>query len=248
MGSFRALIVSLVLALGACAPLPQRAGIPTQWQPSPNVDERRPNFVIIHHTGSDAAERALRTLTSADSRVSAHYLIARNGTIYQLADERARAWHAGESYWGGNADLNSSSLGIELDNNGEEPYAAVQIGALLDLLADIKQRYGIPATNFLGHGDVAPRRKTDPNHHFPWRRLAERGYGLWCDANGITAPEAFDPVLALQAFGYDMSDAPAAIAAFRRRYVPNALDAEPGLDLTPDECAVLHCLLQHRRQ
>ncbi len=238
----------LVLALAACAPLPQRAGIPTLWQPSPNVDERRPNFVIIHHTGSDAAERALRTLTSAQSRVSAHYLIGRDGTIYQLADERARAWHAGESYWGGNADLNSSSLGIELDNNGEEPYTEAQIGALLELLGDIKRRYGIPAANFLGHGDVAPRRKTDPNHHFPWRRLAVRGFGLWCDASGIETPAALDPVLALQAFGYDTSNAPAAMAAFRRHFSESIMDAGPATDLTNQERVLLHCLIERKRQ
>jgi N-acetylmuramoyl-L-alanine amidase len=248
MGSSRTLIAALVLALTACAPLPQRAGIPTQWQPSPNVDERRPNFVIIHHTGSDRAERALRTLTSGESRVSAHYLIARDGTIYQIADERARAWHAGESYWGGNADLNSSSLGIELDNDGEEPFAEAQIAALLELLSDISQRYGIPAANFLGHGDVAPRRKTDPSRHFPWRRLAERGFGLWCDANGMEAPATLDSLTALQALGYDVWDAAAAIGAFRRRFATNAADTAELPDLTTQERALLHCLIERKRQ
>src|SRR5699024_6430186 len=100
--------------LAACAPLP-RAGDPSAlWQPSPNFDERRPGFVVIHATGSDTAAHAMRTLTDARRRVSAHYLIARDGTVYQLVDERARAWHAGVSRWGANTDLNSVSLGIEL--------------------------------------------------------------------------------------------------------------------------------------
>ena len=82
---------------------------------------------------------------------------------------------------GGPIDMNSASIGIELDNDGSEPYAESQIRALLALLADLKQRYEIPAANFLGHSDIAPGRKVDPGVEFPWRRLAERGFGLWCD-------------------------------------------------------------------
>jgi N-acetylmuramoyl-L-alanine amidase len=106
--------------------------------------------------------------------VSAHYVIARDGTVYQLVDERARAWHAGDSLWGGMTDLNSASLGIELDNNGAEPFPDVQISALLALLTDLQQRYRIPARNFLGHADIAPKRKGDPSPYFPWQLLAQR--------------------------------------------------------------------------
>ena len=181
-------IVLLALVLGACAPLPQRAGIPTQWLPSPNHDDRRANFVILHHTSGDSARHSLRTLTDAAREVSAHYLVGRDGSIWQLVDERLRAWHAGESYWGGHTDLNSASLGIELDNNGEEPFADVQIVALLALLRDITTRHRIPANNILGHGDVAPGRKVDPSRHFPWRVLAEHGFGLWCEPPNTQAP------------------------------------------------------------
>ena len=109
----------LAVLLAACAPLPPTTGVPMQWHPSQNFDERRPNFVIIHATSDDTADQALRTLTDPVRRVSAHYLIGRDGRIYQLVEERARAWHAGESKWGADTDLNSVSLGIELDNNGD---------------------------------------------------------------------------------------------------------------------------------
>ena len=206
----------LMLLLAACAPLPPRAdlplraGLPIQWRPSPNFDERRPNYVIIHATSDDTADQALRTLTDPERRVSSHYLIGREGTIYQLVDERARAWHAGEAQWGADTDINSGSLGIELDNNGREPFPNVQISALLNLLGSIAQRYRIPAANYLGHGDVAPRRKVDPSSYFPWWILARQGYGLWCDPPIPEPPAVMDVMLALRAIGYDVADLDAA--------------------------------------
>ena len=155
--------------------MPQRTDPSVQWRPSPNFNERRPNFVIVHATGDDTAAQALRTLTDPQSQVSSHYLIGREGTVYQLVDERNRAWHAGESKWGAHTDLNSTSLGIELDNNGREPFPEVQISALLKLLDGIADRYRIPTANYLGHGDIAPRRKVDPSRYFPWKRLADEG-------------------------------------------------------------------------
>ena len=95
-----------------------------ELRPSPNFDARRPQFVVIHHTSDSSAEESLAILTERAKRVSAHYLIARDGTIFHLVDELARAWHAGESYWSGQRDVNSASIGIELDNNGREPFAA----------------------------------------------------------------------------------------------------------------------------
>ena len=199
MTSIRISLLALSLLLAACAPVPQRAGIPTTWQGSPNFNERKPNFVIIHHTSDDTVDQALRTLANPARSVSAHYLIGRDGTIIQLVDERARAWHVGESKWGADTDLNSASLGIELDNNGNEPFADPQISALLRLLADIKERYHIPAANFLGHADVAPKRKTDPSRYFPWKALADHGFGLWCDPPFAEPPLAFDATAALSA-------------------------------------------------
>ena len=231
--------VLLALLLSACVPLPQRAGIPTQWRPSPNFDARRPNFVIIHHTSDDTADQALSTLTDPRRRVSAHYLIARDGTIYQLVDERTRAWHAGESQWGAMTDLNSASLGIELDNNGQEPFPDAQIAALLALLQDVKQRYNIPPANVLGHADVAPRRKADPSRYFPWRTLADSGFGLWCEAPAPEPPMAFDSIAALQAFGYDVSDVEAAVSAFKLHFVQ---DESPPV-MTDRDQSLLDCLL-----
>lgn len=242
----------LILTASACAPLPQRAEIPVTWRPSPNFDERprqlviiprRPTSVIIHHTNEDTIAAALAALTDPRRKLSAHYLISRNGTIYQLVDERARAWHAGESYWAGESQLNSSSLGVELDNNGQEPFAKAQIDALLALLGDIKRRHGIPTANFLGHSDVSPKRKTDPGQYFPWKTLANQGFGLWCDAPYPAASAKLDPTSALQALGYDVSDPKAAILAFKRHFVQHELSSE----LTARDRGLLRCLLQRKR-
>ena len=233
-----ALAVALLIALVACAPLPERVGSPAQWRPSSNFDERRPNFVIIHDTTNDTAERALRTLTDPLREVSAHYLIGRDGALYQLVDERARAWHAGVSQWGATTDLNSSSIGIELDNNGDEPLAEPQIAALLKLLAEINGRYHIPAANFIGHADVAPRRKVDPSGYFPWKRLAAQGFGLWCDPPWPAPQQPVDVPLALKAIGYDVSSLAAAIQAFKLHFAADDLTS----DLTSDNVNLLHCL------
>lgn len=235
----RACLGLLALFVTACAPLPQRAGVPLEQRPSNNFDARRPNYVILHYTSSADAERALRTLTNPLTKVSAHYLIARDGKIYQLVDEGARAWHAGLSYWGGDRDMNSASLGIELDNDGEEPFAEPLIAALMRLLADIKERYAIPAANFLGHADVAPRRKGDPGRRFPWQRLAAGGFGLWCGPPYAPAPRGADDALLLAAFGYDISDLAAAIGAFKTHFVP---DGDAGT-LTNEDRALLQCLI-----
>ncbi|MDP2783111.1 MAG: N-acetylmuramoyl-L-alanine amidase [Sulfurimicrobium sp.] len=162
----RGLAVLLLAALAACAPLPSGQGRGALWQPSPNFDQRRPNFVILHQTTNDNAATALATLTDPQRQVGAHYLIGRDGAVMQLVDEAARAWHAGESWWGGNTDLNSASIGIELDNTGDEAFAEAQIVALLTLLDELRTRYRIPAPNFLAHGDIAPARKVDPSRHF----------------------------------------------------------------------------------
>jgi N-acetylmuramoyl-L-alanine amidase len=229
----------LVLALCACTQITPRANVPYLERPSPNFDERRPNFVIIHHTSHDGAERALSTLTDPLRRVSAHYLIARDGTIYYLVDELARAWHAGDSYWGGSRDLNSASIGVELDNDGDEPFAGPQIESLLTLLADLKERYKIPTANFLGHGDVAPARKTDPSRHFPWKRLAALGFGLWCAPPYPEVLAESDTATLLVAFGYDTGDLDAAVAAFKRHFVPEDSSDE----VTAEHRALLNCLV-----
>lgn len=174
----RGLAVVLVFVAAACAPLPPGQSPDALWRPSPNHDLRRPNFVVLHQTSNNSVDRALATLTDPQREVSAHYLVGRDGTVIQLVDENRRAWHAGKSWWGGSTDLNSASIGIELDNTGEEIFAEAQIAALLTLLDELRIRYRIPWFNYLAHGDVAPARKVDPSRLFPWRRLAEHGFGL----------------------------------------------------------------------
>ncbi len=153
---------------------------------SPNYDERKNaqpiDTVIIHYTDMLSAEAALKLLCDPASKVSSHYLIDKEGLIYQLVDEHHRAWHAGVSSWKGETNINCRSVGIELDNRGHthgpEPFPEKQIESLLDLLKDITDRYSIPANRILGHSDVAPLRKKDPGELFPWSRLAEKGYGI----------------------------------------------------------------------
>lgn len=233
----------LVLALASCATPRVHTSLPATWYPSPNAEARRPNFVIIHHTSDDTVDEALHTLTDPLRQVSVHYLVGRDGALYQLVDERRRAWHAGTSYWGGSTDINSASIGIELDNNGSEPFPDPQIAALLALLDDLKRRYEIPAANFLGHADVAPRRKADPSRWFPWKMLAEHGFGLWCDAPPDQAPSGLDPLLALQALGYDVSDPLSAVAAFKLHFSAD----DPGQQLNEQDLARLACLVQLKR-
>jgi N-acetylmuramoyl-L-alanine amidase len=232
-------VLSLSALLAGCSAEHQGSRLASAWDPSPNFGVRRPNFVILHHTGDDSASESISTLTDPRLQVSAHYLIEKNGRIVQLVDERLRAWHAGVASWGSVDDLNSVSIGIELDNNGAQPYPEPQIAALLELLADLHERYKIPRQNVLGHADVAPRRKVDPGRLFPWRRLAQAGFGLWCDPPYPGAPPGFDGLLGLRAFGYDTRDPEAALASFRLHFEPDG----GGQKETQDERDQLFCLL-----
>lgn len=238
----RMVIGGAALLLAACTQLPVYTTLPVEVRPSPNFGERRPNFVVIHHTTNDTVEASIATLTSPLREVSAHYLIARDGRIIYLVDEKLRAWHAGDSYWGGNRDLNSSSIGIELDNNGREPFAEAQIAVLLELLADLKARWNIPAANVLGHGDIAPGRKVDPSAFFPWRRLAAAGFGLWCDPPYEVVPDAVDDLTLLAVLGYDVTVPWSAVAAFKRHWA-----VEDGAEGLGGELrGLVACLIQKR--
>lgn len=231
-----ALATAVVAVVSGCAPTASSVR-PT----SPNFDARRPNLVVIHHTSDDTIEEALQTLTTPARKVSAHYLIGRDGEVVPLVDEKERAWHAGLSWWGGMRDVNSLSIGIELDNNGDEPFAEAQIVALLDVLAGIRQRYHLPAANVVGHGDVAPSRKVDPSVYFPWKRLAENGFGLWCDPPWAPAPESFDLAIALVALGYDPARPDAARRAFLRHFAGSEDTLSPD-----EEKALAACLLDRK--
>ena len=214
-------MAAMLGALAACASVPQAARNPlADWRPSPNHSQRKAQLIVLHQTEMESASAALLTLKTSNSSgpVSAHYLIGNDGHLYQLVAESERAWHAGAARWGGIADLNSASIGIELDNDGQSPFSEAQIATLLVLLDDITRRLDIPRHLIVGHGDIAPVRKNDPSVLFPWQRLAEAGFGLWPRAQPAAAPVGFDPWSALRLIGYDLRDRPAAVRALHRHY------------------------------
>ncbi len=145
--------------------------------PSPNQNARTPVIIVIHHTEQKSVQQSLHTLRTANSGgpVSAHYLVGADGHRYQLVADERRAWHAGAGRWGTITDLNSASIGIELDNDGRSPFSAAQIESLIVLLRDLTSRLNIPPRQVIGHADLAPTRKQDPSRFFPWQQLAEAG-------------------------------------------------------------------------
>ncbi len=155
--------------------------------PSPNFDARTapPDMLVLHYTGMASGEAALARMRDPDAKVSAHYMVEEDGRVFALVPEERRAWHAGVSFWLGQTDINSLSVGIEIVNPGHDlgytPFPDAQIAAVIDLIADIRTRWIIPDERILGHSDVAPGRKVDPGELFPWKRLAEAGHGLWVE-------------------------------------------------------------------
>jgi N-acetylmuramoyl-L-alanine amidase len=184
-----------------------------------NFNLRKPSFVIIHHTAQNSCPETLVTFTTTKSAVSAHYVICKDGTVHHMLSDYLRAAHAGVSRWGNLIDINSASIGIELDNNGFQPFDSLQLNSLLSLLAKLKKDYNISTANFIGHGDIAPTRKNDPNYRFPWKLLADRGFGLWFDEKRDTVPAGFNHIQALRIVGYDVKDTTAAIRAFKRHFL-----------------------------
>jgi len=194
------------------------------WVGTVNFNLRKPNFVIIHHTAQNGCPQTLQTFTLTRTQVSAHYVICRDGTVHHMLNDYLRAWQAGVSKWGNITDVNSVSVGIELDNNGMEPFSDPQINSLLHLLTKLKTTYSIPTANFIGHGDIAPTRKNDPSSYFPWKQLADRGFGLWYgDTTGISVPDGFSSLTALRVIGYDIRDSSAAALAFKRHFEQDTL-------------------------
>lgn len=192
----------------------------TPWVGTTNFTMRRPNYVIIHHTAQNSCDQTLKTFTLPRTQVSAHYVICKEGTVFHMLNDYYRAHHAGVSKWGNSTDINSSSIGIELDNNGFEIFTDPQINSLLQLLERLKKAFGIPAANFIGHGDIAPTRKVDPNWQFPWKMLSEKGYGLWWDdTTNVEISPSFDHIQALRLVGYDIKDSSAAIRAFKQHFM-----------------------------
>ncbi|MBK6937045.1 MAG: N-acetylmuramoyl-L-alanine amidase [Chitinophagaceae bacterium] len=202
-------------------PLKDSSGLQyaVDWVGTTNMSLRRPNFVIIHHTAQNSCEQTLKTFTQTKNPVSSHYVICKDGSVHHMLNDLLRGHHAGVSKWGNNTDLNSSSVGIEIDNNGYEVFTEEQVNALITLLGRLKSAYNIPATNFIGHADIAPGRKVDPNRNFPWQKLAQNGFGLWYDTTNVSVPADFNAMQALRIIGYDIKNEKNAIQSYKIHFV-----------------------------
>ncbi len=217
----RLALALLLFALAACHSVPKDQLSPlATYRPSPNHELRRPQLIVLHYTVEDTLEGSRRILSDPGRRhpVSSHYLLDRDGRILQLVPDHLEAWHAGVGSWAGITDVNQASIGIEIVNTGSEPFPDVQIEALIALLGDLSRRHGIAATQVIGHADLAPGRKIDPGTEFPWKRLADAGFGLWPRGELVDAPPGFDPWLALRAIGYPTTNPRATLHSFRLRF------------------------------
>jgi N-acetylmuramoyl-L-alanine amidase len=221
----------------------------TKLHPSPNFGARRgvgrPDMLLLHYTGVEAANKAIDWLSRPESGVSAHYVIDEAGGITQLVAESMRAWHAGIAVWAGETDINSASVGIEIHNPGHElgyrEFPEPQLRALEALALDVIARHRIPPERVLAHSDVAPARKKDPGEKFPWARLAAAGIGHWvvpepvnwaCDglatAKGRRVAEA-QALLARYGYGVELTGVADAatqgvVRAFQRHFRPERAD------------------------
>ena len=200
--------------------------------PSPNFDERSlpVSMIVLHYTGMPDAASAIQRLTSPEAKVSCHYLIAEDGQVIRMVAEEKRAWHAGASSWRGVTDVNSASVGIEIVNPGHEfgyrPFPDEQVAALIPLVSAIKDRHGVGRGNVVGHSDIAPARKTDPGELFPWEALARRRLALPSPTRDLMDPFWTDAgfILALERFGYDVTEQKKAVIAFQRRFRSDQID------------------------
>lgn len=218
--------------------------------PSPNFDARSGGveMLVMHYTGMQSAEAALDQLTDPAKKLSAHYVVDEDGTIYALVEESGRAWHAGISFWRGVSALNDTSVGIEFVNPGHEwgyrEFPAAQMQAVLSLSHVIIGRHRIPARNVVAHSDIAPNRKQDPGELFPWRWLAGQGVGVWTDDFGESNNLRDD----LAAIGYDVSlPERDVILAFQRHFLPQNLSGEADRS-TAGRAAALRNLVECREK
>lgn len=222
--------------------------------PSPNFDSREGHVVdmlVLHYTGMKTAEEAKARLVNRDAKVSAHYLVDEDGTIYNLVAEDRRAWHSGLSEWRGATNINQRSIGIEIVNPGHEfgyrPFPAAQMKSVAVLCRNILANHkAITPRNVLGHSDVAPVRKEDPGELFDWKTLAKLGIGLWPNESPVVSHQSLEKMAgdrrletgdceaALRSYGYSTADLPKAITAFQRHFRPKSLTGQ-----WDDECAAL---------
>lgn len=202
--------------------------------PSPNWDERALpiTMIVLHYTGMADSESAIARLRDPEAKVSAHYVVAEDGTVLRLVPDEKRAWHAGQSHWREIEDVNSASIGIEIVNPGHDlgyrPFPDEQVDAVIRLVHDLKDRYEITRGNIVGHSDIAPARKRDPGELFPWGKLARLRLALPRPTKNLMDPMWSESgfLLALERFGYDVRDKMAAIMAFQRRFRPELVDGE----------------------
>lgn len=209
--------------------------------PSPNFGDRRgvmrPDMIVIHYTAMPTCAEARARLCDPVAEVSAHWLIDSDGRAEQLVDEAHRAWHAGAGAWGAVTDVNSHSIGIELSNLGNHPFAAPQMQALERLLTGIVSRWQIAPHRIIGHSDMAPARKADPGPRFDWRRLARQGLSVWPETGGQAARLAglqgglAQFVADARGFGYPDVAPDLVLQAFRLRFRPHARGALDATDL-----------------
>ena len=224
------------------------SGLSITDAPSPNFDARAlpVTMIVLHYTGMESGQAAIDRLRDPAAKVSAHYLVDEDGTILRLVDEGKRAWHAGRSQWRGVTDVNSASIGVEIVNPGHEwgyrPFPDAQMSALIPLVADIKDRHAITRGNVVGHSDVAPARKQDPGELFNWHALARLRLALPRPTKNLMDPGWADAgfIMALERFGYDVSDQAAAVTAFQRRFRPELIDGEIDMEC---RCILLALLL-----
>ncbi|MGB7099282.1 MAG: N-acetylmuramoyl-L-alanine amidase [Xanthobacteraceae bacterium] len=226
------------------------SSVVAEVRPSPNHDERgggrSPDMIVLHYTGMQDADAALDRLCDPLSKVSAHYLVFEDGRVVQMVQESRRAWHAGQSFWAGETDLNSCSIGVEIVNPGHDydypDFPKRQIAAATALCRGISTRNTIPPPRVLAHSDIAPSRKRDPGEKFPWRTLYDSGIGHWvkpapiAEGNRVLAlGDRDDAVTALQEslsqYGYGVtvngtydSVTHDVVAAFQRHFRPERVD------------------------
>lgn len=206
---------------------------------------RTPDMILLHYTGMETTDGALKWLCAPESEVSCHYFVHEDGRVEQLVREADRAWHAGRSFWKGDTDVNSASIGIEIANAGHPgglpDFPDEQIAAVIELCRDCGQRWDIAPERVLAHSDVAPVRKVDPGERFPWGRLHAAGVGHWVEPTPVAGGRFFQrgdggqPVEALQAmlslygYGIDINGVyddrtEGVVAAFQRHFRPERVD------------------------
>lgn len=212
---------------------------------SPNfaIRDKAIKYIILHYTEMDFFE-ALTKLCEAQAKVSAHYLIKADGEIYRLVDEDKIAWHAGLSCWHGEDKLNNTSIGIEIDNVGTNPFPEMQIASCIELCKFLMKKYDIPRENIIGHSDIAPERKIDPGIYFDWSKLAEHNIGIWPSMHNLKPNDNIDIGLAqskLARIGYNIkvthildSQTNYVLRAFQSHFCPQIIQAK-GVDFYRDE-------------